>query len=52
MLQDDFGFAERQKNATFGLRYNLTLRRNNHGAVFNEVEAIADAGIEIDTIHF
>ena len=35
MLKDNFGFAEHQEKATYGLGYILTLTRNNNSSVLN-----------------
>ena len=52
MLQDVFGFAEHQEKATYGLGYKLTLTRNKDDAVIDKANAIADARIRIDDIHW
>ena len=52
MLKPLVGFSEHQEKATFGLGYksNLTLKKDE--GVLDEAEAIADAGNEIDHIHW
>ena len=52
MFKDVFGFAEHQEKATYGLRYKLTLTRNNYDAVIDKAGAIDDARIRIDHIHW
>ena len=52
MLKDVFGFAEHQEKATYGLGYKLTLTRNKDDAVIDKANAIADARIKIDHIHW
>ena len=52
MLKDVFGFAEHQEKASYGLGYKLTLTRNKDDAVIDKVNAIADARIRIDHIHW
>ena len=52
MLKDVFGFAECQEKATYGLGYKLTLTRNKDDAVIDKANAIADARIRIDHIHW
>ena len=52
MLKDVFGFAEYQEKATYGLGYKLTLTRNKDDAVIDKANAIADARIRIDHIHW
>ena len=52
MLEDVFGYAEHQEKATYGLGYKLTLTRNKDDAVTNKSNAIADATIKIDHIHW
>ena len=52
MLKDIFGFAEHQEKATYGLGYKLTLTRNKDDAVIDKANAIADARIRIDHIHW
>ena len=52
MLKDVFGFAEHQEKATYGLGYKLTLTRNKDDAVIDKANAIADARIRIDHIHW
>ena len=52
MLKDVFGFAECQEKATYGLGYKLTLTRNKDEAVIDKANAIADARIRIDHIHW
>ena len=43
MLRDDVGFVEHQDKACYGLRYKLTLTRNNDNAVLNKAPGIANA---------
>ena len=52
MLKDVFGFAEHEQKATYGLGYKLTLTRNKDDAVIDKDNAIADARIRIDHIHW
>ena len=52
MLKDAFGFAEHQEKASYGLGYKLTLTRNKDDAVIDKANAIADARIRIDHIHW
>ena len=52
LLKDVFGFAEHQEKATYGLGYKLTLTRNKDDAVIDKGNAIADARIRIDHIHW
>ena len=52
MLKDVFGFAECQEKATHGLGYKLTLTRNKDEAVIDKANAIGDARIKIDHIHW
>ena len=52
MLKDVFGFVEHQEKATYGLGYKLTLTRNKDDAVIDKANAIADARIKIDHIHW
>ena len=52
MLKDVFGFVQRQKKATYGLGYKLTLKRKKDEAVFDKAMGIADARIKIDHIHW
>ena len=52
MLKDVFGFAEHQDKASYGLGYKLTLIRNKDDAVIDKANAIADARIRIDYIHW
>ena len=52
MLKDVFGFAECQEKATYGLRYKITLTRNEDEVVLDKVGGIADARIKIDHIHW
>ena len=52
MLKDVFGFAECQEEATYGLGYKLTLTRNKDDCVIDKTNAIADARIKIDHIHW
>ena len=50
MLKYDFGFAENQEEATFGLGYKLTLTRNKDEAVLDRAAGIADARVKIDHV--
>ena len=52
MLKDIFGYAEHQEKATYGLGYKLTLTRNKDDAVIDKANAIADARLTIDHIHW
>ena len=52
MLKHVFGFAEHQEKGTYGLGYKLTLTRNKDDAVIDKANAIADARIRIDHIHW
>ena len=52
LLKDVFGFVECQENATYGLGYKLTLKRNKDEAVLDKVGGVADARIIIDHIHW
>ena len=52
MLKDIFGFVEHQEKATYGLGYKLTLTRNKDDAVIDKADAIANARIRIDHIHW
>ena len=52
MPKDVFGFAEHQEKATYGLGYQLTVRRNKDDAVTDKAGGIADARIRIDHIHW
>ena len=52
MLKNVFGFAEHQGRATYGLGYKLTLTRNKDDAVIDKANAVADARIRIDHIHW
>ena len=47
-----FGFAKHQEKVTYGLGYKLTLTGNKDDAVLNKDEAVADARIETDNIHW
>ena len=47
-----FGFAEHQAKGTYGLGYKLTLRRNSDNAVLNKGNAINNAQIKINSIHW
>ena len=50
MLRNDFGSAEHQEKATYGIVYKLTLTRIKNEAVIDQVLGIDDAGIKIDQI--
>ena len=52
MLKDVFGFAECQNKGTYGLGCKLTLTRKKDDAVIDKANAIADARIKIDHIHW
>ena len=52
MLKDVFGFVEHEEKATFGLGYNLILKRDRDDALIDKAGGIADAGIKIDHIHW
>ena len=52
MLEDVFGFAEHQEEATYGLGCNLTLTRNKDDEVCDEAAGIAVARIKVDPIHW
>ena len=52
MLKDFFGYAEHQKKATYGLGFKLTLTRNKDDDVIDKANAVADARIKIDHIHW
>ena len=52
MRKDDFGFAEHQEKATYGLGYKLTLKRNKDEAVIDVTGGFADARTKIDHIHW
>ena len=51
-LKDIFGFAEHQLNGTYGLGYILTATRNIDNAILNKDNAINNAKIEINSIHW
>ena len=51
-LKDVFGFAEYHGKATYGLGYNLILKRNNDNAVLNKGNAINNAKIKINAIEW
>ena len=51
-LKDVFVFAEHQKTGTFGLSYQLTLRRNTDNAVLNKTDATNNAKIVINGIEW
>ena len=51
-LNDIFGFAEQQEEATYVLVYKLTLRRNTDNAVLNKDNAINNAKIKITAIEW
>ena len=50
-LKDVFGYAERQEKAIYGLRYKLTLTRNEDDAVIDKIASFAETRIKIDHIH-
>ena len=52
MLKDIFGFVEHQEKASYGLGYKLTLTRNKADAAIDKADAIANARIRIDNIHW
>ena len=52
MLKDTFGFVEHQERATCGLGYKLTPTGNKDDVILQKAEAIADARIKIDNIHW
>ena len=52
MLKDNFGYAEHQKKATYGLGYKVNLRRNKNDAVIDKAGGIANARIKIDHIQW
>ena len=52
LLKEVFEFAECQEKATYGLRYELTLKRNKDDAVIDKAGGIADGRIKIDHIHW
>ena len=52
MLKNDFAFAEHQQKATYGLGYKLTLTTKKDDAVLKKAEAIANARIKLDNIHW
>ena len=52
MLRDIFGFAEHQEKTTYGLGYNLTLKRNNDKAVLNKDNAVNDDKFKINSIEW
>ena len=52
MLKDIFNFAEHQENAFYGLGLKLRITRNKSEIVLNKAEAIADAGVKNDHIHW
>ena len=51
-LKDVFGFAEYQNKGTYGLGYNLTLRRNTNNAVLNKDNAINLGRVKINAIEW
>ena len=51
-LKKIFGFAEHQEKTNYGLGSILTLTRNIDGAVFNKENAINNAKIIINSIHW
>ena len=51
-LKDVFGFAEYQEEATYGLRYKLTLTRNTDNAVLNKANATKNAKIKMNAIEW
>ena len=52
ILKDIFGFAQHQLKGTYGLGYILTLTRNKDSAVLNKDNAINNAKIKINSIHW
>ena len=52
MLKYVFSVAKHQEKATYGLRYKITLTRNNDEAILDKAAAIPDARIKIDRIHW
>ena len=52
MLKYIFGFAEHQKNTTYGLGFKLYLTRNKDDAVLGKAAGIVDARTKIDHIHW
>ena len=52
MLKDNFGSAEHQKRATYGLGYRVTLARNKDDAVLDKAPGRSDARIKTDNIHW
>ena len=52
MLKDIFGCAKHQERAIYGQGYKITLERNKDDAVLNKAEAIAEAKIQIDDVHW
>ena len=51
-LKDDFGLAENQEKATYGLGYKLTLTRNSDNAVLNKGKAINNGKYKINAIEW
>ena len=52
MLKDDFGFAEQEEKAIFGLGYKLTLATNSDSAVLSKDNAIINTPIKIKSIEW
>ena len=52
MPRDVFGFADHQQTATYSLGYKLTPTRNRDVVVLNKAEAITNARIRYDNIHW
>ena len=51
-LKDEFGFAEHQEKATYGLGYKLTLTRASESAVLNKTNATAIGRVKINSIEW
>ena len=52
MFKDTFGFVEHQERATCGLGYKLTPTGNKDDVILKKAEAIDDARVKIDNIHW
>ena len=52
LFKDVFGCADCQEKATYSLGYKLTLTRKKDDVVIDKTNAIADARIRIDHIHW